>query len=218
GIDPKMYWGLIAADYADNIMTAQIGFDHFARTLARPQPGPYGVEMVNVFSSTPVPGHILRSQDEAVGAVSSITAVTLPNGAAGRYGNVMYGGKLIENRLAEDKGEYDSEFTMNAGSYYDKAWAAMLFTESEDNFISDSRRDFTDPRYRSVSLTDLFPEGFRRLLANNLTNDLPLKAPRVSGSPLPIGARVDRTEEGLPKFGIGWLQWWPEDGPAVCFA
>src|SRR5690606_25150064 len=48
GIDPKMYWGLIAADYADNIMTAQIGFDHFARTLARPQPGPYGVEMVNI--------------------------------------------------------------------------------------------------------------------------------------------------------------------------
>ena len=46
--------------------------------------------------------------------------------------------------VTDDKGEYNSEFTVNAGSYYEKAWTAMLMTESVDNFISDSRRDFTD--------------------------------------------------------------------------
>ena len=44
---------------------------------------------------------------------------------------------------------------MNAGSYYDKINTAMLFTESIDNFISTSRSDLVDARYRAVSLADL---------------------------------------------------------------
>lgn len=46
----------------------------------------------------------------------------------------------------------------------DEMWHRFLF-------ISDSRRDFVDPCYRAVSLADLFPEGYRRWLANNLTAD-----------------------------------------------
>ena len=47
--------------------------------------------------------------------------------------------------------------------------------------------DFTDPRYRAVSIADLFPDGYRRWLANNLTNDIEIKAPRVAaqGSTIP---------------------------------
>ena len=86
----------------------------------------------------------------------------------------------MENALATDKGEYDSEYTINAGSYYDKAWAPMLMTESVDNFISDSRRDFLDGRYRAVSMADLFPDGFRRWMGNNLTGDTALKGGRLA--------------------------------------
>ena len=42
--------------------------------------------------------------------------------------------------------------------------SAMLMTESVDNFISASRQDFLDARYRAVSLADVFPEGYRRWL------------------------------------------------------
>jgi hypothetical protein len=56
---------------------------------------------------------------------------------------------------------------------------AMLMTESVDNFISSTRNDFVDPRYRAVSLADLFPEGYRRWLANALTGDELLKGVRV---------------------------------------
>ena len=33
------------------------------------------------------------------------------------------------------------------------------------------RDDFVDPRFRSVSIADVFPDGYRRWLGNNLTGD-----------------------------------------------
>ena len=124
-----------------------------------------------------------------------------------------FGGKLVENRLARDQGEYNNAFTVNAGSYYEKMGSAMLMAESVDNFISSSRTDFVDPRYRAVSLADLFPEGYRRWLASNLTGDDVLKGPRVaadtSGNPL-VGSAL------YPELPIGWTSWWGQT-PRVCF-
>ena len=89
----------------------------------------------------------------------------------------------------------------------------MLFTESVDNFISASRRDYLDARYRSVSIADLFPDGYRRWLANNLTGDEFIKAPRVAasaaGKPLVDG-------DLYPTRSIGWTQWWAAQ-PQACF-
>jgi len=62
--------------------------------------------------------------------------------------------------LATNQGEYNVDYEINAGSYYEKAWTAMLMTESVDNFISASRRDFLDARYRAVSIADVFPDGY----------------------------------------------------------
>ena len=67
-------------------------------------------------------------------------------------GQETSGGKLVENRLSEDQGEFDRDYTMNVGSYYDKVYAPYLLTESVDNFISDSLNDFVDPRTRAVSM------------------------------------------------------------------
>ena len=44
------------------------------------------------------------------------------------------GGRPIENRLADDKDEFDARYTLNAGSYYDKLYTSMLMTESVGNF------------------------------------------------------------------------------------
>jgi hypothetical protein len=82
-----------------------------------------------------------------------------------------------------------------------------------DNFISSSRSDFVDPRYRAVSLADLFPEGYRRWLANNLTGDEYLKGARVEsddqGHPV-------TDSKGYPTSPIGYITWWTNP-PQVCF-
>ena len=115
--------------------------------------------------------------------------------------------------LGTTQGEYNAEYKVNVGSYYDKAWTAMLMTESVDNFISDRRRDFLDGRYRAVSIADVFPDGYRRWLGNNLTGDDAIKGVRVastpSGSPL---VDVDK----FPTQGMGWTSWW-QSVPKSCF-
>ena len=129
-----------------------------------------------------------------------------PNGAYATptSGNGFYqlsaGAKVVENQLATDQGEYNSDFTKTAGSYYDKIWMSMLFTESVDNFISESRTDFVDKRYRSVSIADLFSDGYRRWLGNNLTNDIAVKGahiPCTANHPeCPFGAGVTCDVDG----------------------
>jgi hypothetical protein len=118
----------------------------------------------------------------------------------------------MENALADDKGEYDSEYTINVGAYYDKAWAPMLMTESVDNFISDSRRDFLDGRYRAVSMADLFPDGYRRWLGDDLTGDDEIKGARVAAN----NGRPTVDAQQYPTQGLGYVSWW-KPSPEVCF-
>jgi len=199
------FWPYVAPIwFPENVLTAGMAFDHFARHLQRPQQGAH-------FRVTGDP--VLRSADDTWGTATA-TRVNVPNGATGFFGQVGFGGRPLNNALAEDQGEYNSSYTINAGSYYDKSWTAMLMTESVDNFISSSRSDFHDARYRSVSIADLFPDGYRRWLANNLTNDDALTGPRVvalaNGNP-------DVDLQRFPKVPIGWTSWWPLAGPEVCF-
>ncbi|MBM4372265.1 MAG: hypothetical protein FJ098_11465, partial [Deltaproteobacteria bacterium] len=204
GWDFDEFWWVIAPEwFRDNVIASGLVFDHFTRMAARPQAGPHHLK-----GDDPV----LRSSEDPLGEPGE-DVLLVPNGATGRFGAVAAGGRPIENRYAEDAGEYSYDMIVNAGSYYDKINAAMLLTESVDNYISDTRPDFVDPRYRAVSLADLFPEGFRRFLGNALTGDAVLKGPRVAANaddlPLTDGA-------GFPEGGIGWTSWWGEE-PATCF-
>ncbi|MGA9523071.1 MAG: zinc-dependent metalloprotease [Myxococcaceae bacterium] len=210
GYDFETLWPYVSGSLQDNLQAAGIAFDHFARQMQRPENGPHYLVSMD---GTETGQRVLVSAQDASGNAGA-TSVIIPNGATGYFGNVSAGGRPMENALAEDRGEYDAEYTINAGSYYDKAWATMLFTESVDNFISDSRRDFLDSRYRAVSLADVFPDAYRRWLANNLTGDLQIKGVRleVDGQGRPV---VD--SELYPAKGIGWTTWIPKDGPQSCF-
>ena len=196
-------WGWTSRNFfAENLLASGMVFDHFAMNYARPEVGPHYREAGT---------DILRSDEDATLATQNI--VNIPNGATGAFGVVSPGGKLVENRLSEDQGEFDRDFTMNAGSYYDKIYAPMLFTESVDNFISDSRNDFVNGRYRAVSLADLFPEGYRRWLANNLTGDDFIKGARIAGT---AGGNPIVDFNGDIDFPIGWTTWWGDD-VRTCF-
>jgi hypothetical protein len=89
----------------------------------------------------------------------------------------------------------------------------MLMTESVDNFISATRNDFLDARYRSVSLADLFPDGYRRWLGNNLTGDDFIKGVRI---PSQQNERPVTDEAGFVA-GLGYTTWWHPAGPQACF-
>ena len=186
------------------ILAAGMVFDHFGRVLARPEPGPHYKEEAT---------GVMRSMESKFSNAAVTTLFSVPNGATGYYGNVAYGGKLVENQLADDKGEYDAEYTTNVGSYYDKMYVAMLMTESVDNFISSSLGDFTDARYRSVSLADLFPDAFRRMLGNALTGDDALKGARVATD---ANGAIKVDADQFPQQAIGWTSW-IGDTPKACF-
>ena len=221
GFDYDANWAdIVHGQFPENILASGIAFDHIARMQQRPQPGPH---FLNV--NTPQ-DKVLRSSIDFIGNIDPKTEPTLvmvPNGATGYYDNVSFGGKPLENALADDKGEYSTEYNINAGDYYDKVWNPMLMAESVDNFISASRTDYLDGRYRAVSIADLFPDGYRRWLANNLTGDDEIKGARLAadatGKPLLDTASTDPNESAklYPAQGIGWTSWWPTSGPEACF-
>ena len=199
------FWYALADDFFDlNLIASGIAFDHFTRQVARPEAGPHFLDPETL---------ILRSQLDATGLEDEPTALFVPNGAQGLYETVGIGGRPIENMLAEDQGEFDAYYTQNAGSYYDKMYAPMLMTESVDNFISSDRSEFVDGRFRSISMADLFPDGYRRWLANNLTGDDEIKGPRLRSD---RDGNVALDANGFPTTPIGWTSWWGSE-PRTCF-
>ncbi len=193
--------------WRENILASGVAFDHFTRQFTRPQSG------LHTYLADNDPAFpVLRSLDSTFSGAPAPPVVSLFDGATGYFGQIAIGAKLVENRLGDGYGEFDRDYTNNAGSYYDKVYAPYLLTESVDNFISDSLQDFTDPRYRSVSMADLFPDGYRRFLATQLTGDDFLKGPRLASNGMDpiIGS------DGYPALGIGWVSWWTEQ-PEVCF-
>ena len=202
--------------FKENILASGVGFDHFTRMMQRPEPGEHYF---------PQGEDVLRSKVDALAGGLPATKVIIPNGATGYFGDVGIGGKPLGNNLDRTKGDYSSEYTINAGSYYEKVFASMLLTESVDNFISSGRTDFLDARYRAVSMADLFPDGYRRFLANNLTGDDFIKGVRVvatgNGDPKldTDSTDPDPNAKLYPSDAMGWTTWWSRgaDGPEVCF-
>jgi hypothetical protein len=198
------FWLALADDFFGlNLIATGIAFDHFTRQLARPEAGPHLLDA----------DFVLRSQLDATGLEDAPTVLNIPNGAQGLFETVAIGGRPIENMLSESNGEFDSYYTLNAGSYYEKLYTAMLMTESYDNFISSDRSEFVDGRFRSISMADIFPEGYRRWLANNLTNDAELKGPRLRSD---RDGNVAVDGDLFPTTPLGWVSWWGST-PRACF-
>lgn len=208
GYAADAFWGYVSQNwYPEQLLASGLVFDDFAGNLTRPESGPHYFDN-GVYRSA------LDSESFAGDEYDPDTHdVYIPDGATGYFGNVTAGGKLVENTLAENQGEFDANYTMNAGSYYEKLYVPYLMAESVDNFISDSRTDFVDGRYRSVSLADVFPDGFRRMLANNLTWDHELTGVRLAAE---ANGALMVDEAKYSTWPLGRITWWT-DTPEVCF-
>ncbi len=163
-------------NYAPLAMGASVALDLYARILTRPDPGSYcngtniycagtqpdGLDLdVYVVDSSPISGNSYDFQ--------------LPLGV-GRY---------VYNDFDYSKGYWWADYQTQVGGYYDKIWATYYLSEAFDDFISNSKEDFTDGRYKNVNLATVYPEQVRRLFANLLTNDFVSYAPWVATRPLP---------------------------------
>lgn len=212
GIDPQdgdAFASTIISEVAPDLLLAStMAFDHFAHVYARPEPGDH--------AQLAIGDGVLYSTADLGFANPPASAVSIPNGVFGKWGVISLGGRPIENALATNRGEFDRDYDQNVGAYYEKAYTAMLFTESVDNFISSAPNDFIDPRQRSVGMADLFPDGFRRWLGNNLTGDNFIKGVRIAAS---ASGTPSLSTDGSrsPAQGIGWTSWWPAGGVASCF-
>jgi hypothetical protein len=215
---------IMNSNYQENILAGTLAFDHFAKILSRPQTGPHYVALNGS-------DNVLRSTDDTDDfgpQGDSDTVVVIPNGATGYLRDISYGGRPLNNALAEDKGDYDSEYTIGAGNYYGKASVMDLLSQSEDRYISSSRRDFYDARFRANGFPDLFPDGYRRLLANSLVGDRSVLAPRLKLSAAdncqidtqantdPFADQNDPNLGKYPASPLAWTSWWPKSGPKVC--
>ncbi|WP_437808198.1 hypothetical protein [Sorangium sp. So ce1078] len=228
---------LIDGGLEENVVAATVAFDHFARQLSRPEEGPHYFRNIeaNVSGDPWSEWRVLRSNKDGDdygadtdfsgfgGTTNSPVLVQIPNGSTGYLKDIGFGGHPLENANSEDNGDFDTDFTTNAGSYYDKINTAILLSESEDRFVSSSRRDFYDARFRAVGMADVLPEGYRRLLANALTGDRSLLAPRLEAGAdgLPLvdadSKDPDPLAKEFPARPMGWVSWWPNEGPKVCF-
>ncbi len=210
---------IIGWNLQDNALTASMVFDHFVRQLVRPEAGPH------YFSKNALEPEVLRSGIDPDGNFDEEkqTAVIIPNGSTGYLKEVGFGGRPLESAYDEDQGEYYSDYTANCGSYYDKINVAILLSESEDRFVSSSRTDYYDARWRAAGMADVYPDGFRRVIANALTGDRSILAPVVaadsSGKILLDSAttnKLDADAAKYPALPIGWKSFWMDD-PEVCF-
>jgi hypothetical protein len=235
------------------VLAAGMVFDHITRELTRPQSGPHDYTYVPIKHQELKSGKWVDSEVLWAADPEATMHSTSDMGLSGSTGNSEWnsanlivpdgpfvpenskyklfgtfspGGALIENKLADGQGDFDAEYTMTAGSYYNKFTVGYLMSESADNFISDSLMDFTDPRYRAAALAHLFPDGYRRLLGNMLTNDTFLKGPRLACNEkgIPEKGKPGWTEGDEPQQTgrvitkpLGWVSWWGET-PRVCFA
>ena len=197
-----------------NALSASAVFDHFARILTRPHPGDH-VQLTQVGDDTL---KVLTSTDTSP-APRNLGAIAIPEGTLlFPTGDTSYGARPLNNALDDTKGYFATDYMSYVGSYYEKAYAAALFSDSFDRFVPADRDTFFDGRYRNIGLATLFPDGVRRLLANSLTEDQAILGWRAAGTLTGTGGvriNADPRTHAINE-PMGQRTWYLQD-PGICW-
>lgn len=203
-----------------NAIAASMIFDHFTRMLTRPTSGEHFLDSTYDPRGVGAPGdfNIFRSTDQSLSVnrpptMTPAPTMLVPDGSQGIGTDLLFGGRPLFNALDSSKGYYATQYDSYVGSYYDKTIVAYLLTDCQDRFISQSRDDFADGRYRNISFATIFPDGVRRLLASALTEDSAALGWRVESSK----GKAVIGDDNAPTAGMGFRSFWPKDGPEVCW-
>jgi len=164
-------------------LSATVALDMFARVLTRPDPGAYcdtELESCPLYNPWGVDDTIWQVDSAPIGTDYGFH---LPLGA-GRY---------IFDDFDYTKGYYWSDYQSQAGSYWEKIWATWYLAEAFDTFISNSKEDFTDGRYKNLNFATVFPNQVRRLYGALFTGDAGTYSPwaKTTGTgPIPAATPV----------------------------
>ena len=159
--DPAL---LVDGNYGPLAMGTSVAFDLFARMLTRPEPGAY--------CSTGNDKCPARSSRTAL-TTTSTSPIPIRFRVTPYDFQVPLGkGRYIHNDFDYGQGYWWSDYQKQVGSFYDKTWAIYYLSESFDTFISNSKEDFIDGRYKNINFATVYPEQVRRLFAGLLTGDI----------------------------------------------
>src|SRR5262249_22343312 len=114
-------------------------------------------------------------------------------------------GRYIHNDFDYAQGYWWADYQKQVGSFYDKTWAVYYLSEAFDSFISNSKEDFVDGRYKNVNFATVYPNQMRRLLGSLLTGDIDTFAPwsdaTTASSGIPIANLVYPSWHTSPDLG-----------------
>lgn len=174
---------------------ATVGLDLFARMLTRGEPGHY------------CPADVCGA-GQPVGVTGEVFAADpaeLPDVFLYDFRVALGDGRYLHNDFDYGQGYFWGDYQTQVGTYYDKIWATYYLAEAFDTFISNSKEDFYDSRYKNVNYATVFPAQLRRLYGSILTGDLETFAPWVSVQPsdsdTPLGELVYPTWHDASDIG-----------------
>ena len=181
-------------NYGPLAMGGTIAFDMFARILTRGEPGyycpadvcggvqPFGVDQT-VYSADTAPLPDVYLYDFKVG---------------------LGDGRYVHNDFDYSQGYFWSDYQTQVGAYYEKIWSIYYLSEAFDSFISNSKEDFTDGRYKNVNFATVYPKQMRRLFSSVMTDDYASYAPWVT---------VPSNPSDTPSGQLTYPSWHDVDGP-----
>jgi hypothetical protein len=121
-------------------------------------------------------------------------------------------GRYLHNDYDYSKGYWWADYQSQVGAYYDKIWATYYLAEAFDFFISNSKEDFTDSRYKNVSFATIFPSR-SGACASLLTGDYDSYAPWVvvkpNASDTQLGSSVSALVRRCPHRRDRRSRSWP---------
>jgi hypothetical protein len=182
-------------NYGPLATASSIAFDTFTRILTRPEPGSYCST-----ASDKCPGI------QPYGLLDYIYVADqypLPATTPYDFKIALGSGRYVHNDYDYNQGYWWADYQKQVGSFYDKINAVYYLAEAFDSFISNSKEDFIDGRYKNVNFATVYPEQTRRLFAALMTGDIESYAP---------AADAQSVAGGIPAAALVYPQWHLVDG------
>ena len=135
----------------------------FVRAMTRPEPGAYVVTQGGTPDGPPNSWAGAWQLGEGGSLSTPKASVNLALGDGE--------GRFIHNDYNYTQGYWWSEYQTQVGSAYEKAFAPYYLTEAYNNFVSNSKDDYIDGRYKNLSYFSVYPNQMRRIFANLMATE-----------------------------------------------
>ena len=154
---------------------ASDGLKMFARIVTRPEPGAYTASYPTPPDLGPPPGQMPMPYAQNLGVT------TIPPSTGDFQVSLGSGeGRWLHNDYDYTQGYYWADYQTQVGTSYEKQLAVFYLTEAYNHFISNSKEDYIDGRYKNLNYASIYPQQIRRLFSQLLQNDPMTYGPYVS--------------------------------------